>query len=411
MAALRDLGLDDHPFGEHAVAILVGPNGSGKSRYLRELAEKYRHTNLLIMSNTPYDRFAGMRGIKRISAGRSGQTPTHIVKNAVAHSLDSDDSNFHQISAILHYCGYLQRFGFRLEPGRRYGISFEELHGLVVDNEAQAEDDADPSLPGSRSISDGDLDRALSFIQRHDAAELVWVEAASSAIEFSLVREFASILRWETFLRRHEIIGRIDVLLQRRDRRAEVIEMRLASSGQLALISSLLFLITQAGRRPLILVDEPENSLHPNWQREYVDKLLAAMAYRDATIVIATHAPLIVTGALGEKRGGVSVCEVRDGVPAPLNIEAGATPSSIEEILWRAFDVVTPANHFVSEQIVQAISRYETDEMTKAEVLTLVENLDEQSFDERQKAFFKAIRQLVDKVETAKTRFGDDGLA
>lgn len=413
MARLMDLGLREHPIGEHAIAILVGPNGSGKSRLLRELAEDYRHNNLLIVSNTPHDRFAGTRGIKRISAGRSDQTPANIVKRAVARSLDQDDSNFHQINAILEYCGYLPRFAFRIAPGQRYGISFENLLALVGENEEADPGDFDPSLPGKHSLFGGDLHRALAFLQRHDAAELVWVEALRSAIEFSMMREFASVLRWETFLRRHLIIGSVEVLLQREDRRGEVLEMRHASSGQLALISSLLFLITQAGHRPLILVDEPENSLHPTWQREYVDKLLAAMTYRDATIVIATHAPLIVTGALREKMGPVSVCEVRGGVPTPLKIEAGAAPSSIEEILWRAFDVVTPANHFVSEEIVRAISRYEEDEIGKGEVLALVANLNEHSFDERQKMFFVAVRQLVEKVEAAKAGFsgGDDNRA
>jgi ABC-type cobalamin/Fe3+-siderophores transport system ATPase subunit len=104
MAMLRDLEMSDCK-REESVAILVGPNGSGKSTFLRALAESYRHENLIAVSNTPHDRFARMRGIRRISAGRPDHTPPNIVKRALARSLDADDSSFHQISAIMVYCG------------------------------------------------------------------------------------------------------------------------------------------------------------------------------------------------------------------------------------------------------------------------------------------------------------------
>jgi len=70
MATLRDLELFDHKRGDE-VAILVGPNGSGKSTFLRNLADSLRDENVIAVSNTPHDRFARMRGIQRISAGRS----------------------------------------------------------------------------------------------------------------------------------------------------------------------------------------------------------------------------------------------------------------------------------------------------------------------------------------------------
>ena len=184
--------------------------------------------------------------------------------------------------------------------------------------------------------------------------------------------------------------------------------MHHASSGQLALISSLLYLITNAGEFPLILIDEPENSLHPNWQRDYVEKVLTAMTYRSATVLIATHAPLVVTGALSDSPDLVSVLEVREGIPRSLELDSAQSPNSIEKILWRAFDVVTPANHFVSEEIVAAISRFEARKIEKREVIGLIDQLDRESFDEKQKRFFGAVRALLDKVEATRDVGNDD---
>ncbi len=400
MATLRDLELLDKGRDE-SVALLVGPNGSGKSTFLRSLAETHRYQNVIVVSNTPHDRFARMRGIRRISVSRSDHTPPNIVKRAISRSLDEEDSRFHQISAIMAYCGYRPRFGFAMERGKRYGADLDDLR--MTASASRAADPADVPSDMMDDVQRSDeLGRALDFLRRHSPEEPVWIEAGKSDYRFSLSRDFVSVLRCEVELRRHGVIGRLDVLLEREGARHEVIEMHLASSGQLALISSLLFLITEAGRSPIVLIDEPENSLHPAWQREYVDKLLAAMAYRDATIIIATHAPLVVTGAMNEGSGHVAVFRVKGGQPRRLQIDPFASPSSIEEILWEAFGVVTPANHYVSEEIVRSIDRFEKDEIKKDEVLTLVDDLDERSFDPRQKRFFVAVRGLVDKVERAK---------
>lgn len=410
MATLRDLELFDHRHRD-SVAILVGPNGSGKSTFLRALAESYRYENVIAVSNTPHDRFARMRGIRRISAGRSDHTPPNLVKRAVARSLDADDSSFYQISAIMDYCGYASRFGFRIEKAKHYGSSFDDLRWTF---ETARDGPTDEDVPWDSAWNfDEELQRALAFLNRHAPEEIVWIDASYSAFEFSLAREFVAVLRCETILRRLKVIGRLEVMLQRGDPRGTVIEMPWASSGQLALISSLLFLITEGGSSPVILIDEPENSLHPNWQRDYVDKLMAAMSYRGATLVVATHAPLIVTGALNDAPSKVSVFRVKDGQPKRLEIDASASPNSVEEILWEAFGVVTPANHFVSEEIVRAISRFEDDEIGKDKVLELIGALEERSFDDQQKRFFKAVRNLVDKVEQAKAGMddGDDGLA
>lgn len=54
------------------VAILVGPNGAGKSNFLRALGSNLRKSrDVAVICNTAYDRFSGMRGIKRISVARA----------------------------------------------------------------------------------------------------------------------------------------------------------------------------------------------------------------------------------------------------------------------------------------------------------------------------------------------------
>lgn len=400
---LKELGVDEYGSGRETVSILVGPNGSGKSSILLGIADRYRSDrSVTIICNTPHDRFAGLRRVRRISVGRSNQSPKLIVKNAVAGALGRG-SEFFQISGILEHCGYWPRFGFRINPSDLYGISADELR--------DAEDYDMPDEPQVPDIvapeDDEELVTALAFLQRHNPQEPIWIDATGPALEFSLASEFSSVLRRETKLRALHVIKGVSVYLTRIQDGLEI-EMHHASSGQLALISSLLYLVTNVGEFPLIIIDEPENSLHPNWQRSYVEKVLTAMAYRGATVLIATHAPLVVTGALSDSPDLVSVLEVRNGVARRLQLEVSQSPNSIEEILWRAFDVVTPANHFVSEEIVARISLFETREIEKREVLDFIDRLDSESFDEKQKRFFGAVRVLVDKVEAARDAVTDN---
>lgn len=376
--ALESLGLEDAAPKQEKVAILVGPNGSGKSNFLKALAVEIRsYRNLAVISNTAYDRFSGMRGFKRLSASRSGQSPKGVIKRAVAQTIDEPDSRFYQAGAILDYCGYQPRFGFRV--ARSHNLPFGRY-------------------PDRTAFGFRDFDDSVSFLERYDPREIIWIDQREPVLSFSRTREFAAVLRNEDLLRREGYIRDIQVYLQRHD--GEVIELLHASSGELALISSLVYLITIIQSDPIILIDEPENSLHPNWQREYIDKILAAVAYRNATIIIATHAPLIVTGALAKHSDLVSVFQIHDGMPKLLNLsEAKKSAGNIEGVLWRAFDVITPANHFVSEEIVGVITQLERGEIGKEAALSLVNAMDTSSFDEKQHQFFGAVRELIDKVE------------
>lgn len=374
---LERLGLRRSQSDGERVAILVGPNGAGKSNFLKALAVDLRgERNLAVISNTAYDRFAGMRGIKRISASRSGRSPKGVVKRAIAVTIDEPDSRFYQIGKTLEYCGYRPRLGFRIVGNHKRG-SKRYSHRVFFDSR--------------------DYESSISFLERHDPRETIWIDSGDPILSFSLARDFSSVLRCEDSLRKEGVIGDIEVYLQRHD--GEIIELLRASSGELALISSLIFLITTIDPDPVILIDEPENSLHPKWQREYVNKILNTVEYRNATIVIATHAPLVVTGALASFSHLVSIFQVSRGEPKQLDLaQSTHARDSIEAVLWRAFDVITPASHYVSEELASVVTRLEEGKIDKEAALALVDGMNRESFDDQQRDFFRAVRELIDKV-------------
>lgn len=400
---LRDVGINEGSSGPDTVSILVGPNGSGKSSLMRSLAENCKYdTNLIVISNTPHDRFKSFDGASRLTAGRINQTPAHIIKSEIADSLLDSGADFYQISSILELCGYEPKFGFELIPASK--------HPRVPQLLSDAEEDTSvfSKLNGVHLRAGGGIDylnveNAANFIERHNPSEIVWINAEASAFEFSRSSEFAHVLKIETLLKKAEIVHKIRVLLIRKNDGKEI-EIEQASSGQIAMISTLFFMITRGKKNALVMIDEPENSLHPSWQRSYVERVLAAMQYRRCSFLVATHSPLVVTGALGTDREMVNVFSVQNGVAEklPLDVSEG-TVRSVEDILWNAFEVITPANHFVSERLVEEISRFEKGEISKHDVLELIERMGARSIDERQHEFFDAVKKLVDKAEQSIT--------
>lgn len=65
------------------------------------------------------------------------------------------------------------------------------------------------------------------------------------------------------------------------------------SSGETQIIVLLAFMAFETPRGSVFIVDEPELSLHPKWQSEFMNALLS-LSPTDTQIVVATHSPEIV---------------------------------------------------------------------------------------------------------------------
>lgn len=68
-----------------------------------------------------------------------------------------------------------------------------------------------------------------------------------------------------------------------------------SSSGETHLLCQFIGIMPDIRHNSLILIDEPENSSHPDWQMNYVGWLKEIFKeYKDSHFVIATHSPLIL---------------------------------------------------------------------------------------------------------------------
>lgn len=68
-----------------------------------------------------------------------------------------------------------------------------------------------------------------------------------------------------------------------------------SSSGETHVLSQFIGIMADIKHDSLVLIDEPENSSHPDWQMNYADWLKNIFrTYHDCHFIIATHSPLIL---------------------------------------------------------------------------------------------------------------------
>lgn len=85
-------------------------------------------------------------------------------------------------------------------------------------------------------------------------------------------------------------------------RRGEIFSLSDLSSGERAYMIALFGALYCVKSRSLIFFDEPENSLHPEWQKSILKDMRKTLALRDltTTVLVATHSPLIAGSVKNE---------------------------------------------------------------------------------------------------------------
>lgn len=75
----------------------------------------------------------------------------------------------------------------------------------------------------------------------------------------------------------------------------EFIDVTLLSSGEQHEVVLLYNLIFEVPDSSILLVDEPENSLHVAWQQMIISDLMQIAKIKKLQLIVATHSPTIVS--------------------------------------------------------------------------------------------------------------------
>ena len=171
-----------------------------------------------------------------------------------------------------------------------------------------------------------------------------------------------------------------------------------SSSGEYHIFTSLIGLLAKVKDNSVVLIDEPEISMHPNWQMQYFEILNKLFKkYTGCHFIIATHSHFLISDLKGEnsKIIGLKRDKIIEVVDLPDELNAYGWPA--EKVLLNVFGVATTRNFYIAEKLSQifkvaASSKNPNLEEYKEEILKWHKQLKEND------PLHYAIEKLIEKI-------------
>ncbi|XVJ48140.1 AAA family ATPase [Pseudomonas sp. UBT] len=261
------------------ITYIIGNNGTGKSRLLSRICEIYendestRIKSILCVSNGISDRFRFTNGNKRRYLGARG------VGNAIFRSsLDREIAKFLVHGIRPGKMAFLNKLSNAL--GFQFKLTFPRNKKSPVTAATLAD------MIDQRKIKNVPLNKLISTEGRIWLAKIAREGIAIEKITIEQARELTIFL---------DLNPEVRITVSNQDYSISFSEL---SSGEQNRIATALKIIAHAENNTLVLIDEPEISLHLKWQMEFHDFISGIMsAYENYHVLIATHSPVIVSQA------------------------------------------------------------------------------------------------------------------
>ncbi len=125
-----------------------------------------------------------------------------------------------------------------------------------------------------------------------------------------------------------------------------------SSSGESSLLCQMVSIMSDIEHGSLILIDEPENSAHPNWQINYMNWIKNIFKkYYSCHFVISTHSHFILTD-LEPSTSDIIALEKKDGIINDVSDGVNTFSWSVDDILYRVFGVCNTRNQAFETDIM-----------------------------------------------------------
>lgn len=177
-------------------------------------------------------------------------------------------------------------------------------------------------------------------------------------------------------------------------------DLRDASSGQIGILTVFLSIAAHLRDGSLVLIDEPETSLHPEWQSKYIHLMREAFAdYSGCHFIFSTHSPHIVA----DIPQGSWIYSMDRATSVSSEALLGRSP---DFVMANAFDVVGPTNYYLRDVLADALrlvgERQINSDEFKAQLAELVRLAANMEGGEQ-------VKQIVQDLQVAQAELAPDG--
>ena len=326
-----------HWFSEqNTCTVIVGKNGVGKSRILTNIAKAGvkqaefqglfdiypdRDPLVIAISTSPFDKFpsplrsrrkdrgsyryVGMRGEGMYSPSSAISLISSASRGLLTKILREDNNvNFLEVFKAL---SFLPKVDFVFKP------AFFKIDQSEIERRSKSApyfsvitpDGEDGFLVDSRyentfrelsTEEKSEVAYAISNVSRFFNARKAFVLEVDFHKNLALLDSQEArpyIINSIIILMNIGLVRLTDVLLYKID--YGELSLKRASSGEQCLVVLMLGIAGHIRDGSLVLIDEPEISLHPRWQEKFMPLLMSSFSkYKNCQFVVATHSPQIV---------------------------------------------------------------------------------------------------------------------
>jgi hypothetical protein len=151
-----------------------------------------------------------------------------------------------------------------------------------------------------------------------------------------------------------------------------------ASGGLMSLIQTAwqIFLYTEAyGKESVVLIDEPENHLHPSLQRDFLGNLVRA--FPKVQFVVATHSPFVITSVKESKVYALRYSRLADDRSAlqtavtAQEIDFVSKARTADKILDEVLGVSVTIPKWAEYELAQITNKFENSVLSESSISDL----------------------------------------
>ena len=168
-----------------------------------------------------------------------------------------------------------------------------------------------------------------------------------------------------------------------------------SSSGEKHILYSFANIFNSINQNSIILIDEPEISLHPNWQIKYISFLKKVFSeYSSCHFIIASHSHYMVSDLNPDSSSLITVNVDEEGKHF-LTLDYSTYAWSAENILYNIFGVRTFRNYYFDMDVRELLYTISNNEKEKLDrIRFLYDKLSKYILDEKD-----PLNQIIDEAK------------
>jgi predicted ATPase len=157
-----------------------------------------------------------------------------------------------------------------------------------------------------------------------------------------------------------------------------------ASSGELHILYTFISILSSIEQNSLILIDEPEISLHPNWQIKYIPFLQEFFKeYNSCHFIIASHSHFMVSDLDVTNSTIIAMrYDQEKNMTYPETLDMNTYALSAENILYNIFNTRTTNNYYLDLELHKVLNLISKENSDINEIKNIYNNLEQIKLDE-----------------------------